>query len=64
LTLPAEDPPTTVYDQEIFDAFENQPFSSIQEFDKLPCIPTVAVHRGVTSPLGFVVKHFPWFPSA
>jgi hypothetical protein len=60
LVDPPEEPATTVIDQGILDAFEQQPFSSILELAKLTCIPTTAVYRHLTQSLGFVVKYLRW----
>jgi hypothetical protein len=57
---PPEEPATTVIDQAILDAFEQQPFPSIQELAGLTCISITTVHRHLTQSLGFVVKHLGW----
>jgi hypothetical protein len=60
--LTPEVPATTVIGQAILGALEQCPFSSIQELDRPTCIPTTTVHRHLTQPLGFVVKHLRWVP--
>jgi hypothetical protein len=59
---PPEEPATIVIDQAIFDALKHYPFSSIQELDRLICIPTTTVHRHLPQSLDFVVKHLRWVP--
>jgi hypothetical protein len=39
----AEKPPGTAMDDEILDALEQQPFSSVREFVELLCIPRSTV---------------------
>jgi hypothetical protein len=55
-----DEPATIVIDQAVLDALERYPFSSIRELARLTCIPTTTVHRHLTQPLGFVVKHLRW----
>jgi hypothetical protein len=57
-----EPPTTTLTDDVILDALQQQPFSTIREFAKLTCIPRSPVHRHLTRTLGFVVKHPRWIP--
>jgi transcriptional regulator of acetoin/glycerol metabolism len=52
-----EPPTTTVTDDAILDALQQQPFSSVRELAKLTCIPRSTVHRHLTRTLGFVMKH-------
>jgi hypothetical protein len=57
-----EKPPTTVPDDAILDALQQQPFSSVRELAKLTCIPRSTVHRHLTQTLGFVMKYLRWVP--
>jgi hypothetical protein len=60
--LAPEEPATIVIDQAILDAFEQYPFSSIRELDRLICIPITTVHQHLRQSFGFVVKHHYWVP--
>jgi hypothetical protein len=62
ITEPLVEPPTTVTDDAILDAFQRQPFSSVRELAKLTCIPQNSVQQHLTQRLGFVVKHLRWVP--
>jgi hypothetical protein len=57
-----EPPTTTVTDDAILNALQQQSFSSVRELAKLTCIPRSPVHRRLTRRLGFVVKHIRWTP--
>jgi hypothetical protein len=54
---PLDDSFTTMIDQTVLEALENQPFSYLRELAKLTCIPTTTVYRHLTQSFGFVVKH-------
>jgi hypothetical protein len=41
---PFEEPPNTVIDHGVLDAFEKQRFSSVRKLAKLTCVPTTIVH--------------------
>jgi hypothetical protein len=56
----SDEPPTSMIDDAILDAFDKQSFSSVRELAKLACIPTSSVYRHLTRSLGFVVKHLRW----
>jgi hypothetical protein len=59
---PSHEPPMTIIDYSILDAFDKQPFSSVKELAKLTCMPTTTVYRHLTRLLGFAVKHLRWIP--
>jgi hypothetical protein len=52
-----EKPTTTVIDDAILDALQQQPFSLLKELATLICIPRSTGPRHVLPTLGFVVKH-------
>jgi hypothetical protein len=59
---PSDEPPTSIIDDAILDAFDKQSFSSVRKLAKLTCIPNTTVYRHLTRSLGFVVKNLRWVP--
>jgi hypothetical protein len=59
-----EKPTTTVMDDAVLDALQQQPFSLLKEVAKLICIPRSTGPRYVLQTLGFVVKHLRGVPQS
>jgi hypothetical protein len=61
---PCDEPPMTIIDDEILEALDKQPFSSVKELAKFPCVPITTVYRQLTRSLGSILKHRCWVPHA